>query len=106
MNSDSPKYKVPVLSGERVIELAGRERVACLLNGSNVRAIRGGHKKRQIVALEILDFGDNHREKSRGASASKYTHDNENDDNPPRVITFRYLDPRFWVRWTVTGKAT
>jgi hypothetical protein len=58
------KGRVLVTAGPRIVEIAGPERVRQLLAAPNAVAVRK-RKTGAIVAIQLLDFGDNLRLPSR-----------------------------------------
>ena len=69
------------MAGSRMIELAGPARVKRLAEGVNVRIVRK-HKTREIVEVQLLDYGDDSRRKELWANPRKLSIDSENDENP------------------------
>jgi hypothetical protein len=56
----SQSHRILVTAGPRIVEKAGPERVRRLLSAPNVKIIRK-RKTGAIVAIQLLDFGDNLR---------------------------------------------
>jgi len=82
--------KIPVFSGERVIEFADEARARQLLTAPNAKAVRR-RKDRQIVGVELEDLGGNWKEPALHGNPRQYSHDHETDRNPARVWTLRHL---------------
>lgn len=82
--------RVPVLAGERCIQLADAARVARLTKHPNVVVIRR-RKDRQIVELQIHAVGDDSREPARLGNPLKYSHHGETDTNPSNVWTLKRI---------------
>jgi hypothetical protein len=102
LNHDSETL-VPVFCGRICLGRVGPERLRDLLKAKNVKPVHR-HKDRKIVELQVESFSHDEEGKplgeglpSQGGNASTYTHTHETDENPPRVLTFRDLDPRFWM---------
>lgn len=89
-NGTTGTEKVPIMHGPRCLELAGPQRLLCLLKGPNVEVIRR-RKDHKIVELQIHEVGDDSMELSRGGNASTNSHNKETVTNPPRCWTFRRL---------------
>jgi hypothetical protein len=84
--------RVPVTSGPRLIEFAGLERVRCLLQAPNARAVRKP-KTQAIVAIVLEPYGEDSRVHERDGNPQKLSHNNETAENPNRVWTFKKLEP-------------
>jgi hypothetical protein len=82
--------KIPVMSGPRIIELAGPERVSRLVEGCNVKVIRK-RKTGAIVELQILPHGDDSRMPPKWGNPQKLSHRAETDDNPAGSWMFKRL---------------
>jgi hypothetical protein len=96
------KGRILVSAGPRIVEIAGPERVRQLLAAPNVVAIR---KRRTgaIVAIQLLEYGDDSRLRTRDGNPQKLSHCHETPENPPRVWTFKPAavecfepDTHFW----------
>jgi hypothetical protein len=103
IRSDDSETLVPVFCNFTCLERVGPERLHYLLKAKNVKPVYR-HRDRKIVELQVQSFSHDEEGKplgeglpSQGGNASTYTHTHETDENPPRVITFRDLDPRFWM---------
>jgi hypothetical protein len=72
------------------VEIAGPERVRQLLAAPNAKIIRK-RKTGAIVAIQLLDFGDNLRLPSRYGNPQMLSHNSETPENPPRVWAFKRL---------------
>jgi hypothetical protein len=89
--------RIPVVSGHRLLEMASLERVRTLLRGANAVPVRA-RKNRAIAAIELLAHGDDSRLRSRYGNPQRLSHDNETDENPPRVWTLKKLR-RWSEKW-------
>jgi hypothetical protein len=87
-----PKGRILVTAGPRIVEIAGPERVRQLLSAPNVKIIRK-RKTGAIVAIQLLDFGDNLRVTARYGNPQKLSHNAETPENPRRVWTLKRLEP-------------
>jgi hypothetical protein len=76
--------RIPVVSGPRLIEIAGLERVLALLEAPNAKPIIR-KKTGAIVVIEILPHGDDSRLQSRYGNPQALSHDAETDENPRGV---------------------
>jgi hypothetical protein len=72
--------RVPVMSGPRVLERAGPERVRQLLLAPNCKAIRRGGKRGPLVEIQLCDFGNDARIRSKRGNPLKLSHDHETAD--------------------------
>ena len=86
------KGRILVTAGPRIVEIAGPERVRQLLAAPNAVAVRK-RKTGAIVAIQLLDFGDNLRIPSKYGNPQRLSHNAETPENPPRVWTFKRLEP-------------
>jgi hypothetical protein len=78
------------MAGSRMIELAGPARVKRLAEGVNVRIVRK-HKTREIVEVQLLDYGDDSQRKELWANPRKLSIDTDNDQNPSGVWMLKPL---------------
>ena len=99
LNYSSPKFRksvhlskgrVLVTAGPRIVEIAGPERVRQLLAAPNAVAVRK-RKTGAIVAIQLLEWGDDSRLHTRDGNPRKLSHCHETPENPPRVWTFKRL---------------
>jgi hypothetical protein len=74
--------RIPVTAGPRLVEMADRQRAEILAQAPNVRVLR---YRRNIVELQIVDYGDSSRVPAKWGNPQKLSTDLEADDNPPRV---------------------
>lgn len=81
--------RIPVTAGPRLLEMADPQRVEALMRAPNVIAIR--RHKRNIVELQIVDYGDSSRIPPKWGRPQKLTTNLEADDNPARVWKFKRL---------------
>jgi hypothetical protein len=81
---------VRVVSGPRILEFAGPERVRQLLRAPNATAVRK-RKTGEVVCVLLEPHGDDSRLHARGGNPQRLSHDCETEDNPPRVWTFKKL---------------
>jgi len=79
--------RIPVTAGPRLLEMAGPERVAVLLQAPNVKVIL--RHRRTIVELQVMDYGDSSRIPPRHGRPLQLSTDSESYDNPPRVWRFK-----------------
>ena len=84
------KGRVLVTAGPRIIEIAGPERVRQLLAAPNAVPVRK-RKTGAIVAIQLLEWGDDSRLHTRDGNPLKLSHCHETPENPPRVWTFKRL---------------
>jgi len=78
------------MSGPRLIEMAGPERVRSLMHAPNavVSLVR---KTRAIAAIELLSYGDDSRRKPAQDNPQKLSVVTETDDNPRGVWMLKHL---------------
>jgi hypothetical protein len=76
-----------VMSGSSLVEMADPARVQVLLRAANVRVIR--RHRREIVELQLLDFGNSYRISPKWGNAQKLSTNLETPDNPARVWTLK-----------------
>jgi hypothetical protein len=74
--------RIPVTAGPRLVEMADAQRAEVLARAPNVRALR---YKRNIVELQIVDYGDSYRVPPKWGNPQQLSTDSESDDNPARV---------------------
>ena len=84
------KGRILVTAGPRIVEIAGPERVRRLLSAPNVKIIRK-RKTGAIVAIQLLEYGDDSRLHTRDGNPQKLSHCHETPENPPRVWAFKRL---------------
>jgi hypothetical protein len=84
------KGRILVTAGPRIVEIAGPERVRQLLAAPNAVAVRQ-RKTGAIVAIQLLDFGDNLRIPGKYGNPQRLSHNAETPENPPRVWAFKRL---------------
>jgi hypothetical protein len=84
------KGRILVSAGPRIVEIAGPERVRQLLTAPNAVTVRK-RKTGAVVAIQLLDFGDNLRIPSKYGNPQKLSHNSETPENPRRVWTFKRL---------------
>jgi hypothetical protein len=84
------KGRILVTAGPRIVEIAGPERVRQLLAAPNAVAVRK-RKTGDIVAIQLLDYGDNLRVPSKYGNPQRLSHNHETPDNPHGVWTFKRL---------------
>ena len=84
------KGRILVTAGPRIVEIAGPERVRQLLAAPNAVAVRK-RKTGAIVAIQLLDYGDNLRVPSKYGNPQRLSHNHETPDNPHGVWTFKRL---------------
>ena len=84
--------RIPVVSGPRLIEMAGLARVLALLAAPNAKPIVV-HKTKALAAIELLNYSDDSRLQSRYGNPQALVHDSETDENPAHVWTFKKLPP-------------
>jgi hypothetical protein len=77
------------MAGPRLIEWADPARAEVLLRGANVQPILA--RKRHLVEIQLLDYGDCSRVPAKEGYPQKLTTDLESDVNPPHVHTFKRL---------------
>ena len=82
------KGRILVSAGPRIVEIAGPERVRQLLAAPNAVAVRK-RKTGAIVAIQLLEYGDDSRLHTRDGNPRKLSHCHETPENPPRVWTFK-----------------
>ena len=85
-----PKGRILVTAGPRIVEIAGPERVRQLLAAPNAVAVRK-RKTGAIVAIQLLDFGDNLRIPSKYGNPQRLSHNAETPENPSRVWALKRL---------------
>lgn len=81
--------RIPVMAGPRLVEMADPQRVEALLRARNVIAVR--RHKRNIVELQLCDFGDSARIPPKWGKPQKLSTSLECDDNPHGVWKFKRL---------------
>ena len=79
-----------MVSGPRLIEMAGLERVLALLAAPNAVPVRA-RKTKAIAAIQLLEYGDDTRLRSRYGNPQALSHDAETDENPRGTWTFKRL---------------
>jgi hypothetical protein len=84
------KGRILVTAGPRIVEIAGPERVRQLLAAPNAVAVRK-RKTGAIVAIQLLDYGDNLRVPSKYGNPQRLSYNHETPDNPHGVWTFKRL---------------
>jgi hypothetical protein len=84
------KGRILVTAGPRIVEFADPERVRRLLSAPNVKIIRK-RKTGAIVAIQLLEWGDDSRLHTRDGNPQKLSHNHETPENPPRVWTLKKL---------------
>lgn len=77
-------------ANDRVIELADQVRAERLAKAENVDVVRR-RKDRKIVRIHLKNFSDDSRLEIHRGNPRRYSHDHENDLNPPRVWTMRHI---------------
>jgi hypothetical protein len=82
--------RIPVVSGPRLIEMAGLERVLALLAAPNAKPVVV-HKTKAIAAIELLNYGDDERLQSHSGNPQALSHAAEADENPRGVWTLKKL---------------
>jgi hypothetical protein len=80
--------RIPVTAGPRLVEMADAQRAEVLARAPNVRALR---YRRNIVELQIVDYGDSSRIPPKWGNPQKLSSNREADDNPPRVWKFKSI---------------
>ena len=80
--------RIPVTAGPRLVEMADAQRAEVLARAPNVRALR---YRRNIVELQIVDYGDLSRVPPKWGNPQKLSTDLEADDKPPRVWKFKQI---------------
>jgi hypothetical protein len=78
------------MSGPRCLELAGPQRLLCLIKAPNVEVIRR-RKDHKIVELQVHEFGNDSAIPSTGGNASTESYDHETETNPQNCWTLRGL---------------
>ena len=84
------KGRILVTAGPRIVEIAGPERVRQLLAAPNAVAVRK-RKTGAILAIQLLDFGDNLRIPSKYGNPQRLSHNAETPENPSRVWALKRL---------------
>jgi hypothetical protein len=82
--------RIPVVSGPRLIEMAGLERGLALLAAPNAKPVVA-RKTKAIAAIELLAYGDDTQLQPHYGNPRALSHDSETDDNPQGVWTFKKL---------------
>ena len=85
-----PKGRILVTAGPRIVEIAGPERVRQLLTAHNAVAVRK-RKTGAIVAIQLLEWGDDSRLHTRNGNPQKLSHNSETPENPHGVWTLKKL---------------
>jgi hypothetical protein len=85
-----PHVRIPVFVGPRCIEIADEARARQLAKASNSQVVRR-RKDRQIVQINLLDQGADKPLDHPKGNPRRYSHDHENEHNPPQVWTLRRL---------------
>ncbi len=78
--------------------MADPQRVEALMRAPNVIAIR--RHKRNIVELQIVDYGDSSRVPAKWGNPQKLSTDLEADDNPARVWKLKTITTGRWRHYT------
>jgi hypothetical protein len=82
--------RVKICCGPRLLELAGPERVRELLKGQNAKPVVA-RKTGRVVAIELLEYGNDTRLRSRSGNPQALSHDVETDTNPRGVWALKKL---------------
>jgi hypothetical protein len=82
--------RIPVVSGARLLEMAGLERVKALLKATNVKPVHV-RKTKAIAAIELLEFGNDERLSPRSGNPQALSDDAETDQNPRGVWALKKL---------------
>ena len=73
--------RILVTAGPRIVEIAGPERVRQLLAAPNAVAVRK-RKTGAVVAIQLLEWGDDFRLHTRDGNPRKLSHCHETPENP------------------------
>jgi hypothetical protein len=84
--------RIPVVSGPRLLEMAGMERVLALLEAPNAVPVRV-RKTKAIAAIQLVAYGDDTRLRPRCGNPQALSHTGETDENPRGVWTLKKLGP-------------
>ena len=80
---------IPVMAGERCLELATHSRATAIAAAPNAVPIRR-HRDGKLVEIQVRDFGADAGFPQHG-DPRRYSHNHETETNPPQVWTLRHI---------------